>query len=439
MKILLHSVSGDGVGIAHQLQAENHSVVVAFKDPWDAQQGEGMLWTSNDLEKDVKACDFVVVDQNGDGERADRWRREGVKVWGGGAIADRLEHDRTFGSKVFQKLGIPAPETFFFGNAAEAKKVIEANFKPSERVVIKLNKATSASSYCSKDREDCIGEIESWEKHYAEAISHGGIVQKFIEGVEVSVEGWFNGTQFLYPFNVTWEDKRLLADNLGPNVGCAFSMVRQIRAKTPRIAARFLLPLAPLLAKAGYTGQIDVNLIVTDDGEGFALEFTPRLGYEGTSNLGLALGGKSSLTGLGGAIGAALGVDEGEMLSGAARPWDYVAALRLWVPPYPFETMDKDLYRKAFKTIEGTPVTTDLTPNDGFVPYDVKINEEGKMVMAGTCGVIGVTLGSGREPGEAIAQCLRLARDVDVPNLGYRTDAGGRVEADLRTVGGLLR
>lgn len=444
MKILVISPSGDGIGLAHQLTAEGHSVVVHFTDPWDSQQGEGMLWKSNDWEKDAKAADFVLFDQNGKGSIADRLRKEGLKVWNGGTIADRLEHDRTFGSKVMEKAGIPVPETFFFGNASEAKKIIEANFKPSERVVVKLNKATSASSYCSKDREDCIGEIESWEKHYAEAVGHGGIIQKFTEGTEVSVEGWFNGTEFVYPFNWTMEDKKLLAGNLGPNVGCAFSMVRQMRARSPKIARTLLLPLVPLLTKAGYVGQIDVNAIVSDDGEAYALEFTPRPGYEGTSNLGLALGGKNgALTGLGDAIGTLLGIrvggDSSGFLGASSRPWDFVAALRLYIPPYPFETMDKALYKAAFKTIEGTPMTTDLGPNEGFVPYDVKKNEDGKMVMAGTCGVVGITLGSGRTPREATDQCLRLAREVDVPNLAYRVDAGDRVDGDLKLVEDLLR
>ena len=435
------SPSGDGIGLCHQLAAEGHSVVVHFFDPWDGQQGQGMLWSSNDWERDAHAADIVLFDQNGKGEIADRLRRDGVKVWCGGAIADRLEHDRTFGSRVFEKTGIPVPETFFFGNGSEAKKVIEKNFTPSERVVVKLNKATSASSYCSRDVADCLGEIESWEKHYGEAVAHGGIVQKFIEGTEISVEGWFDGERFLYPFNWTMEDKKLLADNLGPNVGCAFSMVRQIRAKTPRIAQKLLLPLVSLLTKAGYTGQIDVNAIVSDDGDPFALEFTPRCGYEGTSNLAIALGGKNdAYTGFGHAISSALRVgDGGNILDASKRPWDYVAALRLWVPPYPFETMDKELYRQAFKTIEGTPVSASLTPNEGFVPYDVKVNEDGKTVMAGTCGVVGITLGSGRTPDEATAECLKRAREVEVPNLGYRADSGGRVGKDLPVVEHLLR
>ena len=59
------------------------------------------------------------------------------------------------------------------------------------------------------------------------------------------------------------------------------------------------------------------------------------------------------------------------------------------------------------------------------------------MVMAGTCGVVGVTLGSGRTPREATDQCLRLAREVDVPNLAYRVDAGDRVDGDLAVAEGL--
>ena len=424
INILMFSICGDGIGLAHQLASEGHQVVAHFVDDLYGEQGKGMILHSSDWQASAREVDYVIFDGNGKGVYADNLRKDGVKVWCGGYIADRLENDRSFGAKVFEKAGIPHPETWHFSSASEAKAILSENFKPAERSVVKLNNASSASSYCARDRQDMEGQIEAWEKHYSAALAEGGIIQRFIEGVEISVEGWFDGEKFLYPFNWTMEDKKLLSGNLGPNVGCAFSMVRNMRARLPRIARVFLTPLEPLLKRSGYTGQIDVNCIVADDGKAYALEFTPRPGYEGTSNL------VQTFPGYGVAVARALHIDDGgDMIEGGDHPFDYVAALRLYVPPYPYEAKNKPLAKQVYGAIEGTPV--DFSQADDFVPYDIKMDDEFGTVLAGTCGVVGITLGRGREPKEAIDQCLKRARHVEVPNLSYRSDAGARVIKEL--------
>jgi phosphoribosylamine-glycine ligase len=431
VKILIFSPSGDGVGLAHQLESEGHQVAVHFVRDFDARQGENMVWRSANWQVDARQADFTLFDNNGHGEKADNLRKNGAKVWCGGLVADRLEHDRQFGMAVMRKTGIPIPETFDFTNGPEARDVVREQFKGFDRVVIKLNDvAAAATSYVSKDRADVLAQIDSWIETNPDALAHGGIIQRFIPGIEISIEGWFNGDRFLYPFNWTMEDKKLLSGNLGPNVGCAFSMVRQMRSEKPRFAKTFLDPLVPILKAGKYVGQVDVNTIISEeDGTPYALEFTPRPGYEGTSNLSLALGG------LGRAIGIGVGVEEGyDLVDGSERPWDFVGALRLWVPPYPFEPATRPLYEKLYEEVRGVPVTKMPSVEDGFVPYDVMLDDSGKAVMSGTCGVVGVTIARGRTPEEATEGCLKIAQKLEVPNLAWRSDAGQRVSKQLPTI-----
>jgi len=131
-------------------------------------------------------------------------RARGVKVWNGGALADALEKDRSFGMKAFEKAGIPTPETFKFGTASQAKEIVSANFRARDRMVIKLDDfGACATSYVARDRADMLAQIATWEADPTIArIDKGGIIQRFVEGVEISIEGWFNGTEFMYPFNV---------------------------------------------------------------------------------------------------------------------------------------------------------------------------------------------------------------------------------------------
>jgi phosphoribosylamine--glycine ligase len=394
-----------------------------------------MVWKTHEWQTAARESDFVIFDNNGKGGYADNLRKDGVKVWCGGSVADRLEMDRQFGMTVMRKTGIPIPETFDFNKGPEARDIVREQFKAFDRVVIKLNDAAAAAtSYVSKDRQDMLAQIDSWIEANPNGLAHGGIVQRFIPGIEISVEGWFNGENFVYPYNWTMEDKKLLAGDLGPNVGCAFSMVRQMRAQDPKFARLFLDPLVPLLRAGKYTGQVDVNTIVSEeDGTPYALEFTPRPGYEGTSNLILLQAG------LGASISRCLGLEQGDLTDGAERPWDFAAALRLWVPPYPFEPSTRPLLMDLYGEIEGVPVTKMPSVEEGFIPYDVMLNDDGDPVMSGTCGVVGVALGRGKTPEEAIETCRKVAGRLEVPNLSWRHDAGRRVSKELPRVDSLLR
>lgn len=439
MKFFIVSPQGDGVGLALQLQAEGHAVVMHFYDPNDAKQGQGMIWTSNDFNADAHAADVVLFDNNGKGPAADHLRSQGLKVWNGGVIADRLESDRPFGMAVMRKAGIPIPETWDFHNYKEAVEIVNGNFKAADRPVVKLNNgAAPSTSYVGRDKADLLSELESWEENGQADLSQGGIIQRFVEGIEFSVEGWFDGEKFRYPYNWTMEEKRLLNDNLGPNVGCSWNATANIKARHPKIARRLLEPLVPLLRKSGYTGQIDANSIVSEeDGEPYCLEWTPRPGYDATSTI------VQTYPGYGEAIARCLGLSEGETLTeGAASPWDMAVATRLWIPPYPFEAPNKPMGRDVYACIEGVPINGHLDIKD-FVPYDVSRSEDGDVdtVCAGTCGVLGIAMAHARQLDDAVRHSYSIAEKVEVPNMGYRTDGGERVKKQLPVIEslGLLR
>jgi len=424
-RILIFSPQGDGVGLALQLMSEGHSVLVHFVDENDAKQGKGLLWVSQDWQADARQADFVIFDANKFGGYADNLRKDGVKVWNGGVLADRLEMDRKFAMAVMRKSGIPIPPSHDFSNYAEAKKIIESEFEEKERPVIKLNdNAGCATSYVSRNKADMLSTIEAWDKDGLADLSKGGIVQEKIEGAEISVEGWWNGEEFMYPFNVTLERKKLLNDDRGPQTGCSWNFVQNLKPKRPRIARTFLEPLAPLLKK-GYVGQIDVNMIVDDDGQAYALEFTSRLGWDASPTL------VQGLPGYGEAAARALGLSEGKsLIAGAENPFDALVAVRLWLPPYPWEAKTKPMGKEVYGCLEGVPVNTNADL-DRFLPYDCAMNGDDTMVVAGTCGVIGIALGHGKTLDSAIRMSYDAAEAVECPNLCYRTDGGEAVKEDL--------
>jgi phosphoribosylamine--glycine ligase len=439
--------------LAQQCALEGHQVMVHLHDKDVSKCFEGLVWKTDDWEKAALESDFTIFDANEHGEKAEMLRAKGVKVWGGSVLADRLENDRAFGMEVLTRAGIPVPKTQHFKNAAEAKALVEA-FKDSDRMVIKLDdpKASKSSSYVASDKADMLARIEGWtttEDDQAN-LNLGGIVQEFIKGVEISIEGWFDGEDFLYPYNITMEDKKLLNDDKGPNTGCGQNLVKQLKPAHPKLARLLMEPLIPVLKRGRFIGQIDVNCIVDRDGNAFALEFTPRAGYDATPTLVMGL------PGYGEAVARALSLvtcnaSEGctcpegcRCLScGSERPpfW-FLGAVRTYLPPYPFECSDHKVTGAAYDAGAGVEIKGwlegDEKTKSRVILYDACL-EDGKLLTAGTCGIPFVALGHGPDIETMVEDTYKHLSEVKVANLCYRTDLGKKQRLAWPRVEHLLR
>ena len=440
--------------LAQQMALEGHQVHVYLNDKDVSRCYEGLVWKSESWEKDALESDFTIFDATEHGEKAEWLRSKGCKVWGASVLADRLESDRAFAMEVFQRAGLPVPKTEHFSNAAEAKKLVEA-YGDGERMVIKLDdpKASKSSSYVAKDKEDMLVRIEGWtttEDDQAN-LAKGGIVQEFIKGVEISVEGWFDGETFLYPYNITMEDKHLLNDDLGPNTGCAQNLVKQLRPAHPKIARLLLEPLIPVLARGKFIGQIDINCIVDSDGKVSALEATPRSGYDATPTLVMGL------PGYGEAVARALGLkscSDGTcecpisdncrcLCCGSERPpfW-FLGAVRTYLPPYPFESSDHSVTGAAYDASAGQEIKGWLEGDEKVkartILYDACL-EDGKLLTAGTCGIPFITLGHGPSIEDMVEDLEKHLSEVTVANACRRSDLGKKQAKAWPKVEHLLR
>ena len=110
------------------------------------------------------------------------------------------------------------------------------------------------------------------------------VLQKVVEGVEISTEGWFDGERFVH-FNHTIEDKRLMNSNLGPAIGSQSNTV-WIKQDPHGLLVSELGRLVPLLKKAAYIGPIDANCVISEtDRRPYFLEWTCRQGYDALYSL----------------------------------------------------------------------------------------------------------------------------------------------------------
>jgi phosphoribosylamine-glycine ligase len=418
---LLVSPCGESLMLLENLRASGHNVVMWNPQPTKA--GDGIVFKTDDPESFAGQADAIVFDDNGKGYMADRWRERGLPVWCGGTFAEAIEYDRLYGQKVFAENGIPVPETFEVSSIGDVKSVLKAEFSKKEKVVIKVSGeggAGTSFSFCATDSEQCEDQVSHWIDDGLLPGAWTGILQRFVEGIEVSIEAWWNGSAWTYP-NITIEEKKFASGNLGPSVGCAFNTVARI-SPTSRLFQIALQPLGQLLKDRGYVGQIDTNTIVDRDGIPHALEFTPRPGYDATPTLVWGGGPRYGDAVLAALRGADVEEFEGDV---ASRKGKYLVGVRVHIPPYPFESKSDDLSEKVYETAYGVPIDGWESVREDFYLYDA-CYDGGRLVCAGTSGIVGIAMGAGDSPADAARAAYRIAEKIRVPNKSYRAIDGAR-------------
>jgi len=409
--VLIISIAGEGAWFSWLLSHNGHDVDFIVKHDEYSSALKGIIHTP-EHPSDPASYDLCLFDLTGEGKLADEIRVQTPTI-GDSVFADKLEHDRVFGLDYMHQCGIDVPPYTEFSNPADALRMIR---KTGKRYVYKAcgKNVSCATSYVSKNAADMEGYLETLFK---QTPSHEFILQEFVQGTEVSTEMWVNQTGY-YAINHTLEEKKLLAGGLGPNVGCA-GAVTWMPEKETQLFSEGLGKAAERLADDGYVGQIDLNAIVTD-GKVWGLEWTPRVGYEGTCNLACLMD-----------------IEFGEFLHAIAaneRPPEvssrhgFAATIRLYIPPYPVEGS-----RKMMK--EGVPldgIKLSMLPH--FFLYDARIKEntEEQLETAGLSGWIGCPIGTAETIPGAFQFCKDVIAGLRIPDLGWRNDVAGSVAKRYR-------
>jgi phosphoribosylamine--glycine ligase len=262
-----------------------------------------------------------------------------------------------------------------------------------------------------KDEEDLLGMLQYFED-CASGTAPEFILQRFVEGVAISTEGWFNGHEFMSPFNHTLERKQLMDHNLGPSGGCSGNVVWAVQGSN-HIIDQGLRKMEPVLRQFNYLGPIDLNTIVNAEGV-WALEFTPRFGYD--------------------AIAAFLELYQGDLgelfynIASGQKPKNMIlqpgfgSALRVSTPPYPSE---------EFRPKPGIPVngfTREDRPHLFF--YEVMLNKRDQLVTSGSGGTVCAITGYGESIPGSLWGPEELAKRAHIPDKQFRTDLIGELDMD---------
>lgn len=415
MRIGIASYFGCGLSIWTRLQAEGHDVRVWIQPQSHKSIGEGIITHAGQFPELLAWCKdgarsgtptLMLFDSSNLGDKADEARKAGLAVVGGGSFCDKLEKDRDFGFKIAREAGCNIPEFKEFPSISATMAWAKSQEIPP--VFWKTDKyLTGDTTHGAENSAELVEYLEGVQRDFGDRIKN--IVQKKIDGTPLSTARWWNGKDWVGPYEGTYENKKFMNDDVGPSTGCSFNAVWFYDEEEPKIA-RLLgwEKLSDSFRKnEAPAGLYDINAVVDHEGEAWFLEWTPRFGYdsEPTSfrlipDLGAHL------------YCVAYGHTPAEPSGSLAY------ALRLSVPPYPWEHGSKDDKGSA----HGTRVLgVDGLWDGNFIGYCLRIGDLG-LECAGPEGVVGLSLAVGEDVEDLGQETLDYAKSLNVAGLGYRTD-----------------
>ncbi len=410
-RFLFISLTGLISDIAWQVAKEGNPVKYYIQDEKDRDIGDGFVPKVAAWEPEVDWADVIVFDDTlGQGELAQRLRRQGKLVVGGTPYTDRLEDDRSFGQEELKKAGINILPYREFDDFDAAIAHVRAN---PERYVIKPSGAAGSVKRRlfvgdEEDGQDVIRVLEAYKKSFPDEIKIFQL-QRRVTGVEIAVGAFFNGREFIYPLNVNFEHKKLFPGNIGPSTG---EMGTAMFWSGPnRLFNSTLKKMEARLAEEGYVGYMDLNCIVNGNGI-YPLEFTARFGYPTISiqQEGMTTPIGQFLAELAAGANPKLKVKSG-----------FQIGVRIVVSPFPF---DDDA------TFQSVSKNAAILFKKGIIPEEVHIEDakqvNGQWYVAGTSGVVLIVCGLGQTMRQAQAQAYSRIRNIMIPDMYYRDDIGER-------------
>jgi phosphoribosylamine-glycine ligase len=404
MRIALSTYSMYGAWFSLRLIREGHDVDIYLTEPDYGNILQGIVPSPLLRKKgskgypDYGSYDLSIFDLTGR-ERQAEFSASVCPTIGDGAFNCAVEDDRMFGLEAMEECGIKVPPYQRFTELEAAKTFIK---ETGARYVFKPDggqECDTETTYVSSSSEDMLLNID---KLFTKTKEAPFVLQEFIKGTEVAVEGYFNGVDF-YLVNVTLEEKKFMDGNHGPNTGCAGNLIFTLDQKA-KLFTQGLRKMKKYLAKIGYSGMIDLNTIVAG-GELYGLEWTPRFGYDASATL---------LNMYGGNLGEMfLKISTGQV---PEQNWkgEFGVGVRLSVPPYPSDIKGQHP--------SGIPIEGLEKKNYQDTYMYVVMIEHGELVTAGHSGFIAVPLTYSDSIAGAWSKQNARLEEIKIPNCQRRTD-----------------
>ena len=218
---------------------------------------------------------------------ADRFRAEGLTVFGPSRAAARLEGSKVFSKEFMARHRIPTAPFTVFDSAAAAHQYVDRNAPP---LVLKADGLASGKGVTvAMNREDAHRAIERMmvEKVFG-AAGDSILIEEFLAGEEASLFVVSDGMHHV-PFVAAQDHKRAYDRDRGPNTGGMGAYAPSALITKPLLAEireRIIDPALSGLAKEGtpYVGLLYAGLMISPSGPR-VVEFNCRFGDPETQAL----------------------------------------------------------------------------------------------------------------------------------------------------------
>lgn len=279
MKILIIDAIASSVDFAMRCEASGHEVRVYMgPDPKGLRHpaGDGLITKIPDWRPSMKWADLIFLTDNAKYVTdLEPYRKDGYPIFGCNVECAKWELQRDAGVRVLESAQIPVIPSILFKNYDEAIAHLDAN--PLTRYVSKpLGDADRALSYVSKSSRDLKFMLNYWKRHNQK---DPFLFQEFVPGIEMAVGGWVGRNGFSDWVLENFEFKKLMPGDIGVNTGEMGTAMKYVHQDCSELAQQVLLPLEAELIRQGYTGYIDVAVIIDKKGNVWPLEFTTRPGW----------------------------------------------------------------------------------------------------------------------------------------------------------------
>lgn len=418
MKILFISKNLIGGDLARRLEADGNELRLFIEDNNSRHHLDGIVTKTVDWKKDlawVKDGGLIIFDDIGYGEIQDDLRSQGYTVFGGSAQVEMLELDREYGQEIFRLFGLKTKSLYDFSSPEEA---LNFAMKNPGRWVIKQNDHISKDiTYVGthENGSDIISVLESYvEDPLIKNLSLS--LHQFIDGVEIGVGRYFNGSDWVGPIEINIEHKKFFPGDLGPVTSEMGTLAWYSADENEYLFKNVLAPFKKFLRDHNFRGDFEINCIVNEDGV-FPLEATTRLG---TPIIHLHEEFHVS--------------PWAEFLYAIAsgQPFDlkwnegFGVVILLAVPPFPYTKG----VTKSLHTYNNVSIYLDsLSPEEKVhfhfedIVYD-KVKHLYK--ISGNDGYVGYASGVGKTVPEAQEKALDIIKKIVVPKVMYRNDIGSK-------------
>ena len=418
MNILLIGSGGREHALAWSLSASPlcDRLFIAPGNPGTAKHGTNVVVDVADHGAVIDFCrtmgvDFVVVGPEAPlvAGLVDDLKAAGIKAFGPGKAAARLEGSKAFTKDLCAEFGIPTATYRRFTDAETAKTYVRNYGVP---IVVKADGlAAGKGVVVATAFEDAEAAIDMMIGGGLGAAGAEVVIEAFLDGEEASFFALCDGRTAI-PLGTAQDHKRAFDGDRGPNTG-GMGAYSPAAVLTPELQDRVMREIvAPTLAGMAargtpYTGVLYAGLMLTGTGPQL-IEYNARLGDPETQVLLPRL--KSDL------VTALLAACDG-VLDSISLQWSDDAALTV--------VMAAQGYPGAVEKGSAVRGIDKAEALDGVVVFHAGTKQDGDRILANGGRVLNVTA-LGRTIAEAQAKAYEAVSRIDWPEGFCRRDIGWR-------------